>query len=714
MRIVLLSLAGLTVFTLLARPLLENKVIVDGDLGRAHLPSRDFYQRCLHNGDDYSWCPGQFCGYFIHGEGQGGYDHPLHQILYRCLPLVPAFNLEVWLNYPFMLVGTFLFLRRHQLSREASLFGALSFTFSGFNLPHYPHTNAIAIVAHIPWLLWAIDILWRSESPRQRAWAQLAITLLTASQILLGYPQYLWFSAMAEGLYVLVMMRHSFLSRPWKGGVGEGGSEPSTLLGNPPLPLPKREGIRRLGLFALAKCLGLLTGAAQLLPSLEALRDSPRMGYSNEFRCTFSLNPAQLLQLIAPSMFNEAMQMHEYTVYAGAFASLLAVWWFIRPKQPASILQSWAIALLACSIPLALGKYTALFRVYLKLPIVGVFRCPCRYLVLAHLAAAVLMAVAANQLRQQEKPTSWKRLAWLAVIPALGAVIAIWCAPHLGSEMQLFVTSQHPWCGVIALSIAAVLFALAGRGCRRALTALMVFTIADQAAYGLKSIRLYRTADLAGYCQGEEKPPGPVFGRIELGDVYGNALQVCGMKLTSGYVGLTPPRLLDYSTDETQRVAGTSWRHDGTTWHPIDGLPRVRLLTQAKVSSDPRADLATIDPSQTVLLDRNVNVPPSEPGTCEVIVDRPGHVEILTSTRTLQVLVFTESFHEAWHATIDGEPVEILRAYGDFQACEVPPGKHRVEFRFVDASVTWGRRLSLAGLVCSVGLFFWVKEPRMK
>ena len=148
MRIGILALVGLTVLTLLARPLWENKVVVDSDLGRAHLPSRYFYQQCLQAGDTFTWCPGQFCGYFIHGEGQGGYDHPIHRALYTYLPLVPAFNLEVFLNYPFMLLGTYLFLRRHGLSRDIALFGGLSFAFSGFNLPHYPHTNAIAIIAH--------------------------------------------------------------------------------------------------------------------------------------------------------------------------------------------------------------------------------------------------------------------------------------------------------------------------------------------------------------------------------------------------------------------------------------------------------------------------------------------------------------------------------------------------------------------------------------
>ena len=38
-----------------------------------------------------------------------------------------------------------------------SLFGGLVFTFCGFNLLHFVHVNAIAVVAHMPWLLYAID-----------------------------------------------------------------------------------------------------------------------------------------------------------------------------------------------------------------------------------------------------------------------------------------------------------------------------------------------------------------------------------------------------------------------------------------------------------------------------------------------------------------------------------------------------------------------------
>ena len=37
------------------------------------------------------------------------------------------------------------------------LFGATAFTFCSFNLLHFVHVNAVAVIAHMPWLLYAMD-----------------------------------------------------------------------------------------------------------------------------------------------------------------------------------------------------------------------------------------------------------------------------------------------------------------------------------------------------------------------------------------------------------------------------------------------------------------------------------------------------------------------------------------------------------------------------
>ncbi len=57
-----------------------------------------------------------------------------------------------------MLLGTWLFLRR-RLAGVAAMFGSLVFTFSSSSLLHFLHPNAVAVIAHLPWLLWTIDLV---------------------------------------------------------------------------------------------------------------------------------------------------------------------------------------------------------------------------------------------------------------------------------------------------------------------------------------------------------------------------------------------------------------------------------------------------------------------------------------------------------------------------------------------------------------------------
>ncbi len=138
-------------------PLLAGRVWVADDLGQYHLPLRQFYSQQLAAGEAFDWLPSLFNGYYLTGEGQAGTYHPLHWLLYRWLPLGVAFDLELLFSYPLMLVGGYLLLRRWQLRRDAALLGAAAFTFSGFNLLHFIPPNGVAVVAHWPWLLWALD-----------------------------------------------------------------------------------------------------------------------------------------------------------------------------------------------------------------------------------------------------------------------------------------------------------------------------------------------------------------------------------------------------------------------------------------------------------------------------------------------------------------------------------------------------------------------------
>ena len=139
-RAAIIALIATGLFAILGQPLFRHEVFIDSDLGRYHVPIREWFSRCLASGDDYTWSPHLFCGFYLHGEGQGGFFHPWHQFLYRSCDVVTAINLEVLSSYLVLFLGMLLFLRR-RFPADAALLGALTFTFSGFTLTHYPHMN---------------------------------------------------------------------------------------------------------------------------------------------------------------------------------------------------------------------------------------------------------------------------------------------------------------------------------------------------------------------------------------------------------------------------------------------------------------------------------------------------------------------------------------------------------------------------------------------
>jgi len=260
-------LLGVVAMTLvLALPLLSGRLYVNDDLRDLHIPIRHVYQAALRAGDSFLWAPQFMTGFDLHGEGQAAMYHPIHLLLYRTLSLQSALSTELLFSYVTMFPGMCFFLLRLGLPLPAALFGGLTFTFSGFNLLHFMHLNIVFVVAHIPWLLAAIDVVLRTTSRRALALGQLAVSLATGSQLLAGHPQFVWYSLLAELAFVAWRLRNG---GRW----------------------------RRIPVLGWATILGVLLGAIQVLPTLHALAGSDRGSPSRDFPLVFSLERANLIQL---------------------------------------------------------------------------------------------------------------------------------------------------------------------------------------------------------------------------------------------------------------------------------------------------------------------------------------------------------------------------------------------------------------------------------
>ncbi len=685
-------------FAALALPCLLGQIYVADDLGAFHLPLRAFYTEQLAAGGPFDWMPNLFGGFYVTGEGQLGAYHPLHRALYQWLPLPVAFDLELLLSYPFMFAGMYLWLRQRIGRRDAAMFGALAFTFGGFNLLHFVHPNAVAIVAHIPWLLWACDAVLTLPPGTRRATYELAVGLLIASQLLLGYPQYVWLSLLTLAAYVV--WRAVVVGVPWP----------------------------RLTIVGLVVVLGILTAAVQWVPTLDALSNSTRETADAEFVNSGALHPLNLVQLVGPYLFSTRVvgqNTHELGLYAGAVPLVLCVWLFSQRGRLGQFRQiaRAATALGGVSLLLAFGNTGGLYRLQQLVPFANHFRFPCRAIVLVQLSIAVVAAIAVALLTsggEQNEAAQRRARRTLGSVFALSVFLAI-SAPLLWPE---FVASSIlVWCGPLLVGAAALLVWLAQQRVVGAVALLAVLTAVDLSCYGLSYSVWPHTTELDPFIATVPQPPTGPGTRIAVDESdqlrTGNAMLLAGAVRIDGYAGLEPRKQLDPTSKAARQRAGAQFvllpssagKSATPRWQPVaPTAPRVRLAART-VSIDATSDLSDLG-LDTVALDKRVELSDKPAGLARVIRDAPGYLEVAYHAPARQILATTESHHSGWTTTLDGQRRPTIAVDGDFVGCIVEPGAHRVVFRFAPRSLRLGKWLSFCGL--GLLLFTFALETRRR
>jgi len=256
----------------------------------------------------------------------------------------------------------------------------------------------------------------------------------------------------------------------------------------------------------------------------------------------------------------------------------------------------------------------------------------------------------------------------------------------LTNESQQFLNPINMMpLGSLVLITAAFFSLIIVRGQHWAIPILLAIGLIDQAMWGFRAINVQTYTDLNGYKQAQNPPPGAPNGRVLCSDTDGDGLMLLGWSYTNGYVGLTPPRSLDYSTEEAQILSATSWRRVGNEWLAVRSWPRIRFLSTA--------------------------------GQIQIISDRPGHLELVVNSSGPQQLMFAENYHPSWQVRVDDQPVPFIRVQTDFMGVDLLAGQHHVVFHFDPQRRTWGRWLSFSALGLSLLAALWFarrESPTMK
>jgi hypothetical protein len=674
------SVCAAFLFGLLLTPLFSGRVFSMGDLSDFHLPLRHLYRSALVEGQSILWTDTLFGGFYIHAEGQLGALHPLHLVLYRLLPLTIAFNLELVASYVFCFVGMILLLRRLGMSTAAGLIGAIAFTFSGFNLLHLLHVNAVAVVAHVPWLLLTLEGVLSAGGRRQ----QLSIIGLSAfigSILLLGYPQYVWIVALICAIYVAVNAR--------------------------------RMSVSGLAIAGATVVTGVMLGGIQLLPTMDLLRESERAAMASDFALTYSLHPVNLAQLFSPYLLStwvyaapEELYIHEFGLYNGAYCTIAGLWVLVRWRHlPLRHLVVFACALVLVGLTLALGRYGVVYDALAALPLLGTFRAPTRHITLVHLGLALLAAVAFDDLLRQPTgkraaaptPWIWLPLALSLIVPFL---VWAWISGGRGFDQQ-GLNPAGILIGTGLMFVVTLVLTDAWRGSRPALMLLPLLVSLDLALWGCGYVFAGGVRTVAEIAAQTDGPPAQPGARLNPAETHSpNPLLLRGFAIVRPYVGLPPRRVLPLDNPNELRVAGVDWTQRRDGWHRVpDPMPRARIVSQALVTTEVIREIGRVDVRSVAIVDRAL--PPLDPGASAITVAAaPGAISIDVKAAGAALLATTDAYHAGWRATgAGGRRLQTVRVYGDYLGVLLDPGTYRMTLAFDPSSFRAGAYVSIAGVI---------------
>jgi hypothetical protein len=377
----------------------------------------------------------------------------LYPLRWLCgwLPLSPGYGLFLWLHFWLSLAGARLFLRAgFRLPAAAAWVGALAYAFGGYARSTWDTHNFVAL----PWIPWGLYFLLRSGArPAGGKWTA-GMAISWGLMILGGDLQaaLIWPVVAASALLLCAHPR------------------------------------RAAGALALALVAGLWLTAMQWLPAALAARESYRAGGLPFSEATVrSFHPLRLLELAVPYLFGNRDQWlgwlfggegerrplpwttsFHFGLLALSCIALAARRW----RQPG---VRWALTLVAVAVLLSLGRFLPGYAWWMKLPGVGAFRFPEKYLLWAALGCSVLAGLGASAwlaLLRAPRARSARRSVWMTFVAAVGVTCA-------AAGWVLWRTSVFPmedtwrWFGLRGLTVGLILavtswFFLGRRGRRAA------------------------------------------------------------------------------------------------------------------------------------------------------------------------------------------------------------------------------------------------------
>ncbi len=660
------------------------------------------------------WNPYVFGGVPFFANPQTALLFPLTALAY-VLPLAQALTLMSVLKLSVAGVGMYWFLRRLDVARLPALVGALAFQFDGLLVTWLQWSNTGPVVL-LPVLFGMTELLRARGGARPIA----GLALTVAVAVFAGYPQ-----RVVDGLLVLAI---------WAVCRCRGVGAPVAFLSS----------------WVAGVTLGLLLSAVQLLPFVEYARASAVFAYRTEWMLYFPLPVRAMIAVLmpyffgsptgrdfwGPANFNEialsvgvvpwlaiplallAARSRPGTKFFTALAALAATAIYgapvvglaiarLPPLATTIIVRTADLFVFGLSVLAALGLDAVLSATptQRRALTVGV-RVTSTGLALTALAFVASQWALAE--RAAMRVPLWAQYTWFLLLLTLAAILVLRLVSIAGKAPSL-------WAALAAVELASLLPLAAtynpvidtrllypgpppvvahlreriardhGRVLFSAFGAAnfgTIFKLPEWGGYdGMTPRRVEQLADPVGsldsWASGAFRVTAPVASPVF------DLLGIRYVMLAPGASSPAPHLVLEY-----QGPDAVVYRNDRA-------LPRAFLVSRARTCVDDAATLSllhrdAIDVRREVVIAGCAGVPTAgEPGaaaTVEIGSEEPDRVVLDATTESATFLVLTDAWFPGWRAWVDGAEQTVWRADHALRAVWLPPGRHRVEFRYLPAS----------------------------
>lgn len=428
--------------------------VVPWDSKNHFYPMFRFLADALRHGTIPLWNPYHFSGYPAIADPQSLIFTPSMMLFALIAPdaSMPVFD-AVILGHLFVGgVGVLCLARRWGWHPAAGLLTTLVFTFGGAASGRLEHTGMIISYIYFPWALWSLQgALMR----RSLAWAVLAG--LTVALMALGRDQVAFMLCL--GL-LGVVVREAL----------ESGKSVTYLLNRSPVLL----------------CAGAVTVACMIVPillTLQFVHDSNRPSITYGVALAGSLDPINLLTLIAPDVFGTLDRVYDYWgpgiglilgndwtdktdrtmdyMFIGTVPVVLLVWQGLAGGRVLQRGMRFFTALLVFALIYAFGRYTPLFGLIFDwVPGVALYRRPADASFPINIALAFGAGYLLHRYIMEGMPHPRallpRRLAW-----ALPVVTLIGVAALIGGGLAFARRYDHFDASLVQLALAAGFVAVA-------------------------------------------------------------------------------------------------------------------------------------------------------------------------------------------------------------------------------------------------------------